>query len=170
MGTSNAGPVAAGETIRREENLIATTIAIKKKRILLRKIMVATPFLVYLLILYLLIELLVVDVRHVLFSVAGYSLTWVEVLYLVAMGTAMVELLKVSVPGVDNTDQVLWMLSVGIGYLVFFVLGAAGVSKFSIFTKTEFLFLVLVAAIQIAMAFKLNARTLKRTTDISNLN
>ena len=120
------------------------------------------PWFLILLVVYVIMQLAVSDPRAVLFTVGYYSLTWVEVLYVAAAMVGMVEQIKVSEPGVNNTGDALGMLSAGVVYLVLFVLGTAGIQGFRLFNNTEFLVLLLIAAVQIVMAFLINGRTLKR--------
>ena len=135
----------------------------------LRKHFKNIPGFAYVLFFFVLIGAFVPNMREILFTVFGsYSLTWVEVIYLIATFTAMGELLRVSKPGIDNTVEALIMLGIGIVYMLLFVFGAMGVPFLRIFSTTEFLMLVLISAFQIGMAFLINARTLKRTFDTSS--
>ncbi len=134
-----------------------------------RRFMRNFPGFVYILIVYVLVGLLVPDTRAILFTVFGsYSLTTVEILYLLGTFTAMAELLRVSKPGIDNTIEALFMLGVGIVYLFLLMLGALRIPGFGIFGNTEFLMLTMISAFQVIMAFIINARTLKRTFDTSS--
>jgi len=123
------------------------------------------PLLVIALVLYVCIELWVPNVRDPIFNVGDYTLTWVELIYLVAFFLAMFELLRVSQPGIDNTVEALLMLGVSGIILVLFVLGVAGLPACRIFNRMEFLMLLLISAAQVILAFLINARTLKRTVD-----
>ena len=124
----------------------AAVVGEPRRRGIARKVATWVTGFAYILILYVIIELTVSNVRNILFDFGGYSLTWVEVMYLLATFVAMGELLRVSKPGIDNTREALAMLAVGIIYLVLFVLGAAGVGGFSIFSNTEFLMLMFISA------------------------
>lgn len=125
------------------------------------------PAFLLLLIFYTLIKLVGFDVRAVLFTLGGYALTWVEVLHLVASLIAMMELLKVSHPGENNTWEVVAMLGIWVVYFLFFVLGASGgriwIFGFAIFSTTEFLMLTIISGFQVIAGFFINARTLQRT-------
>ena len=123
------------------------------------------PLLLLALALYVCIELWVPNVRDPIFSVGRYTLTWVELIYLVTFFLAMFELLRVSQPGIDNTVEALLMLGVSGIMLVLFVLGVAGLPACQIFNRMEFLMLLLISAAQVILAFLINARTLKRTID-----
>ena len=120
------------------------------------------PWFTYLFVLYIVVQLAVADMRAVFLSIGTYQLSWIEVMYLLATIVAMAELLKVSKPGINNTNEALFMLSVAIVYLVVFVLGTAGIDGFGIFNNTEFLMLLVISWTQVVMGFTINGRTLKR--------
>jgi|SRR5215472_8354144 hypothetical protein len=129
------------------------------------RLFLRTPLLLVALVLYVCIELWVTDVRAPVFSAGAYTLTWVELIYLVTFFLAMFELLRVSQPGIDNTVEALLMLGVSGIMLVLFVLGVAGLPACRIFNRMEFLMLLLISGAQVILAFLINARTLKRTID-----
>ena len=129
------------------------------------RIFLRVPLLLIALLLYVCIELWVADVRAPIFAAGAYTLTWVELIYLVAFFLAMFELLRVSQPGIDNTVEALLMLGVSGIILVLFVLGVAGLPACQIFNRMEFLMLLLISGAQVILAFLINARTLKRTID-----
>ncbi|MFP4171413.1 MAG: hypothetical protein ACLFV4_00725 [Candidatus Hydrogenedentota bacterium] len=120
------------------------------------------PWFTYLFLLYIILQVTVSDMRAVFLSVGTYQLSWIEVLYLLATIVAMAELLKVSKPGINNTNEALFMLAVALVYLVVFVLGTAGINGFGIFNNTEFLMLLIISFTQVVMGFTINGRTLKR--------
>ncbi len=120
------------------------------------------PWFTYLFVLYIVVQLAVADMRAVFLSIGTYQLSWIEVMYLLATMVAMAELLKVSKPGINNTNEALFMLAVAMVYLVVFVLGTAGISGFGIFHNTEFLMLLVISWTQVVMGFTINGRTLKR--------
>lgn len=130
-----------------------------------RRIIRNVPLFTYLFIIYVVIELLANDVRAPMFHLGSYALSWVEVIHGLAAVIAMSELLRVSKPGIDNTKEALWMLGVGVLYLVIFIFSITGVSFLSIFNRTEFLYLCFLSGAQVVLAFMINARTLKRTID-----
>lgn len=150
--------------------MAASALVAEPRRGMVRRTVAVIPMFAYFLIIYIILEVSVPDVRSIIFSIGGYALTWVEVMYLVATFMAMGELLRVSKPGIDNTKEALWMLGVGIVYLVLFILGATGASAFKIFSNTEFLMIGLLSGCQIVLAFMINARTLKRTIDYTTDN
>lgn len=154
---------------RHDSENAATVIATARRDNWKKKVSRATraiPMFLYILIIFMIVETTVVDVRSVLFNFLGYKLTWVEVLYLVSSISAMAELLKVSRPGVDNTFQAICMAAVSGVYLILFTLGLAKTGYIRvIFSNTEFLMLLIFSITQTVMAFIINARTLKRTID-----
>ena len=128
------------------------------------------PLFTYLFFVYLIIKVASVDVRSVLFSIGGYELTLVEILYVAGTLIGMGELIRVSAPGIDNSKEVLEMILVSILYLIVFVLGAAEVEWFQIFSNTEFLVLMIMSFGQSAIGQIINSRTLKRTIDYTGDN
>ncbi len=126
------------------------------------------PTFALMLAIYLIVNASVADVREVFFAIGSYAFTWVEVLYVLGATFAMTELLRVSAPGIDNTREALAMAAVLVAYIVFLVLGAAGVPAFTLFSTTEFVVLMLFNASQVVLAFMINARTLKRTIDTTD--
>jgi hypothetical protein len=125
-----------------------------------------TPAFTWILLLYAVIETKVMDVRTPFVTLSTYSISWVEILYVAAFLAAIMELMKVSKPGQNNTVHAFGMTLVFIAYVVFFTLGAAGVGSLTLFATSEFIVLMLVSLIQVVMAFWINAATLQRT--ISN--
>src|SRR5262245_27660171 len=67
------------------------------------------PGFVYILLLFIVGQLVFSDPRATLFDIGGYRLAWVEVLLLAAAIMAMAEQIKVAKPGVNNTFEVLLM-------------------------------------------------------------
>jgi hypothetical protein len=121
------------------------------------------PVFLYILILYLVGKAAIHDPRAALFSIGAYQLSWVEVLYLGASIVALIEQLKVSHPGIDNTLEALLMLGFGVLQLILFILGAAGVKGCAVFNNTEFLMLMVISVAAAVIAVLINARTLRRT-------
>lgn len=125
------------------------------------------PAFLYVLVVYTLIKAIGIDMRTVLFRLGGYALTWVELLQLAASLVAMAELLKVSHPGENNTQEAIGMAAIWVVYLVLFVLGAASVQmgpiRLSVYSSTEFLMLIFVSGFQVIAGFIINARTLQRS-------
>jgi hypothetical protein len=81
---------------------------------------------------------------------------------------AMVEQLRVSHPGIDNTVEAILMAAIAAVQVLLFALGAAGVSNLGIFNNTEFLMLTLISMTQAVVAILINARTLRRTIGVGD--
>jgi hypothetical protein len=90
------------------------------------------------------------------------------VLLLISTVVALVEQMKVSHPGIDNTLEALTMLGMGVVQLVFLVLGAASVVGFKMFNTTEFLELTFISLAAAVVAILINARTLRRTIGVGD--
>ena len=121
------------------------------------------PGFVYILIIYTIGKYLIADPRATLVDVAGYRISWVEILMLAAAIMAMAEQIKVAKPGINNTIEVLLMGLIAIVQIVLFALGAAKVPALAIFNNTEFLLLTLINVAQTAVAYQINSATLMRT-------
>lgn len=111
-----------------------------------------------------------VDLRMPYTIADGFVVTGVEALYLFAMGVIVLEFLRVSKPGVDSTPEATYILILSVTLLVLFALAVANVPELSIFRNTEFLVLTVLGLVQSVMAFRLNARTLKRAMEYNDSN
>jgi len=125
------------------------------------------PGFVYILVLFVVGQLIFLDPRATLFNIGGYRLAWVEVLLLAAAIMAMAEQIKVATPGINNTTEVLLMGAMAIIQVVLFALAAAKVQGLGMFDNTEFLLLTLINVAQTAVAYQINAATLVRTISSS---
>ncbi|MDE2133755.1 MAG: hypothetical protein KGJ49_04065 [Alphaproteobacteria bacterium] len=125
------------------------------------------PLFLFVLILYLIGKSVIADPRAQL-AWGAYHLSWVEVLLLVSAVVALVEQMKVSHPGIDNTMEALGMIGMGVVQLILFVLGTAKVGVFSIFNNTEFLVLTFISLAAAVVAVMINARTLRRTIGVGD--
>lgn len=125
------------------------------------------PLFLFVLILYLFGRSIITDPRAAL-ALGPYKLSWVEVLLVVSAVVALVEQMKVSHPGIDNTMEALGMVGMGVLQLILFVLGAARVTGFSIFNNTEFLVLTFISLAAAVVAVLINARTLRRTIGVGD--
>ena len=125
------------------------------------------PLFVFVLILYLIGALVIPNARAAV-GWGTYHLSWVEVLLVVATVLSLVEQMKVSHPGIDNTLEALGMVGMGVLQLILFVLGAAGVGAFHIFNTTEFLVLTFISLAAAVVAVLINARTLRRTIGVGD--
>ena len=134
-------------------------VARRRRRRVLRYI----PGFTYVLVLFVVGQLIFPDPRATLFNVGGYQLAWVEVLIVAAAIIAMAETIKVAEPGVNNITEVLLMGAVAVVQIVLFALAAAKVPGLEIFANTEFLLLTIINVAQTVVAFQINAATLMRT-------
>jgi hypothetical protein len=121
------------------------------------------PGFTYILVLFVIGQLVFADPRATLFDIAGYRLAWVEVLMVAAAIVAMAEQMKVADPGVNNIYEVLLMGAMAVLQIVLFALAAAGVQGLAMFNNTEFLLLTIINLAQTVVAFQINAATLMRT-------
>jgi hypothetical protein len=124
------------------------------------------PGFLYILALFIAGRLIFADPRATLIQWGEYHLSWVEVLMVGAAMVAMVEQLRVSTPGVDNTIEALLMGAIAGVQVLLFALGAVGVKPLAIFNNTEFLMLTLISLTQAVVAVLINARTLRRTIGV----
>jgi len=127
-----------------------------------------TPGFLYILILFVAGRLIFTDPRAILVQWGEYHLSWVEVLMVGAAMMAMIEQLRVSTPGVDNTIEALLMGAIAGVQVLLFALGATGVKALAIFNNTEFLMLTLISLTQAIVAVLINARTLRRTIGVGS--
>jgi hypothetical protein len=126
------------------------------------------PGFLYILALYLLGKFMFADPRATLIQLSEYQLTWVEVLMVAAAMMAIVEQMRVSHPGIDNTIEAILMVAVAAIQVLLFALGAAGVWPLGIFNNTEFLMLTVISVTQSVVAILINARTLRRTIGVGD--
>jgi len=121
------------------------------------------PGFLYILVLFIVGQMLFSEPRAVLFKIGGYELAWVEVLLAAAAIMAMAEQIKVATPGTNNTTEVLFMGAMAMVQVVLFALATAKVESLAIFDNTEFLLLTLINVAQTAVAYQINSATLVRT-------
>ncbi|HKD28636.1 MAG TPA: hypothetical protein VKC66_22370 [Xanthobacteraceae bacterium] len=127
-----------------------------------------TPGFFYILVLFVAGRFIFTDPRAILVQWGEYHLSWVEVLMVGAAMMAMIEQLRVSTPGVDNTIEALLMGAIAGVQVLLFALGATGVKALAIFNNTEFLMLTLISLTQAIVAVLINARTLRRTIGVGS--
>jgi hypothetical protein len=125
------------------------------------------PGFLYILALFVAGRFIFTDPRAILVQWGEYHLSWVEILMVGAAMMAMVEQLRVSYPGVDNTIEAILMGAMAVVQVLLFALGAAGVKPLAIFNNTEFLMLTLISVTQAIVATLINARTLRRTIGVA---
>lgn len=121
------------------------------------------PGFVYILILFVIGQMVFPDPRAIIFEMDGFRLAWVEILILAAAIIAMAEQIKVAEPGINNITEVLLMGAVAVIQIVLFALAAANVPGLEMFRNTEFLTLTFINVAQTVVAFQINAATLMRT-------
>ncbi len=126
------------------------------------------PLFLFVLILYMIGKPLIHDPNAALHLGPNYTLSWVMVLMVVATVLSLVEQMKVSHPGIDNTMEALLMVAMGVVQLLLFVLGAAGVKGFAVFQNTEFFMLMVISMVAAVVAVLINARTLRRTIGVGD--
>lgn len=125
------------------------------------------PLFVFVVILYLLGKTVIHDPNFAV-GWGNYKLSWAEVLLVIASAIALIEQMKVSHPGIDNTMEALGMIAMGVLQLILFVLGAANVGVFKVFANTEFMMLTLISLAAAVVAVLINARTLRRTIGVGD--
>jgi len=125
------------------------------------------PGFLYILVLFIVGQMMFSEPRVILFNIGGYELAWVEVLLTAAAIMAMAEQIKVATPGTNNTTEVLLMGAVAVVQVVLFALAAAKVKDLAMFDNTEFLLLTMINVAQTAVAYQINSATLMRTISAS---
>ena len=126
------------------------------------------PGFLYVLLLFIIGKSVIADPRAAIIDWGQFQVSWVEVLLVLASVMALIEQMKVSHPGIDNTTEALLMVSMGVIQLILTVLGAAGVAGFSMFNNTEFLLLTFISLAASVVAVLINARTLRRTIGVGD--
>jgi hypothetical protein len=127
------------------------------------------PSSAYILALYIAGTFLFPDHRAPLLDWRGYTVSWAEALLVLAALVALIEQLRVSKPGIDNTVEAIMMAAMaGIQVLLFALAAAGGIPSLRIFNTAEFLLLTLIALAQAVIAILINARSLRRSIDIGN--
>ena len=126
------------------------------------------PTFLFVVIVYIIGKFTVPDPRATIVGFGDYGLSWAEVLLVAAAVLALLEQMKVSHPGIDNTAEALLMVAMGVIQLVLFILGAAGVAGFAMFSNTEFLILTFISLAAAVVAILINARTLRRTIGVGD--
>jgi hypothetical protein len=125
------------------------------------------PAFAALLVVFVVLKLLGVDMHAPLVGGGDYTLTTASIVTVVAAGMAMLEMLKVSEPGVNNIAEAIGMNVTAVVYLVLFLLAAGNVSILGllpprVFANSEFLILSLMALTEGVMGLVINSRTLVR--------
>jgi hypothetical protein len=127
------------------------------------------PGFAYVLALYIAGTFIFPDHRAPLLEWRDYTVSWTEALLLVAALVALIEQMRVSKPGIDNTVEAIMMAAMaGICVLLFALAAAGGIPSLAMFDTAEFLLLTLLALAQAVVAILINARSLRRSIDIGN--
>ncbi len=141
----------------------------RRGRGILRWLVRTPPLIFYMLVAYIIIELAVPDVRAIFINAGPFKFTWVEFIYLAASLITLLEIQRISKPGIDNTKETFAMLAVWIVYLVLFIISfTTGFQFLEIFNTTEFSMLVILFLGQYGLCVLVNARTLKKTIDYTS--
>ncbi len=127
-----------------------------------------TPAFLYLLVLFTLIKLTGLDMRSSIIGFGDYAITTMDILTIFAMVITALEMLKVSHAGINNVAETIAMFVMAFVYVLFFLLGAAGVKVLGIFNprtfaNSEFMILMQFAIVEAVVATVVNARTLARS-------
>jgi hypothetical protein len=127
------------------------------------------PGFAYVLALYIAGTFLFPDHRASLLEWGGFTVSWAELLLVIAALVALVEQLRVSKPGIDNTVEAIMMAAMaGIQVLLFALAAAGGIPSLGMFKTAEFLLLTVIALAQAVLAILINARSLRRTIDVGS--
>lgn len=130
------------------------------------------PAFFFILLLYVILELSLRDMNHIVMLGSNYVFTSDEIILFLAGVTAILEILRVSEPGEDNTNEAIAMAVAFVAFVVLYVISVVialmGGSWFSIFNRMEFVLLLILSGLQVVLGFKVNSRTLKRTLDMSS--
>jgi hypothetical protein len=138
-----------------------------------RRVGPIVPWMAYVLPIYVAIVLWAPDTREVLYQWGHFKLTLLDLIYPISALVAMMEYLRVTHPGVDNSSQVNRMYITAVAYFGLFLVGVIGGETlgggvFEIFSRTEFFWLLVMSATQALMASKLNSRTATRGMSFEN--
>jgi hypothetical protein len=159
------GAIAAQATERQERGLISSCI--RGIRCTLRALL-WVPMFGYAVLLYTLASFTVGDLSTTFFSIGSYSFTYIELIWELAALAGVAEILRVSHPGEDNTNEAMRAVVVaGIQVVLLTIsitLKFAGTGEFLwLFNSGNFVMLLVISVAQSYAAVKVNARTLKRS-------
>ena len=129
----------------------------------------SSPAFLLVFVLYVIIGLSVNDVHHVFMRFGRFALSATDFLWLLSGLVAVLEVLRISHPGKDNTDKALAMAGVAIFMAILFVIGVVigsmGGSALGMFITSGYVGILILSTVQSIVAFKVNSRTLMRTID-----
>ena len=125
------------------------------------------PGFAYVLAAYIAGMLLLPEAKATLAEGGGYSLSWSEALLVLAALVALVDQLRVSKAGIDNTVEAIMMAAIAGVMVLLFALAATGsIPALGVFNNALFLLLTLIALTAAVVAILINARSLRRSIDI----
>jgi hypothetical protein len=109
------------------------------------------------------------DARATLAEWRGYSLSWSEALLALAALVALLDLLRISKAGIDNTVEAIMMAAMAGALVLLFALAATdSIPALGLFNNGLFVLLTLIALAQGVVAILINARSLRRSIDIGD--
>jgi len=126
------------------------------------------PLFLFVLILYVAGRYAVADPGAPFTGFGDYSVSWTEFLLLTAAVVGLLEQMKVSHPGIDNTLEALTMVAMGVVQLILFILGVSSVAGYGMFNNALFLILTVISLAAAVTAVLINARTLRRTIGVGD--
>jgi len=130
-----------------------------------KRIGLFVPSMMWVVLVYFLLSLNGVSQETAIFSFPnGTSLLVNDIIYLFMTITVLIDVMKVSLPGMDNSIEAQLMNYSSMLMGVFFVL-AFTTEEFKMFATAQFAVMVMVNFLAAFVAIKVNARTLKRTID-----
>ncbi len=123
------------------------------------------PVMVWIIGLYFVISLFGIKPHQEIFTLPNNTMILVsDVFYLIMSSLILLDLYKVSVPGIDNSWEAQFMNYVSMIMVILFVLAFFS-PEFEMFATPQFAIMTILNFIAALVAVKVNARTLKRTID-----
>jgi hypothetical protein len=109
------------------------------------------------------------DSRATLAAWSGYSVSWNEALLALAALVGLLDVLRVSKAGIDNTVEAIMMAAMAGAFVLLFALAATGsIPALGLFNNGLFLLLTLIGLAQAVVAILINARSLRRAIDVGD--
>ncbi len=134
----------------------------------LHKSLTKLPVFTFVFLLYVVFILSFKNIRYE-YNVGGFAFVPAEFLLLVAAVVSLLEVLRISHPGEDNTNEAIYMSSIfsfmGAVFIIALVVRIMGGQAFGAFLTFEYVSILILSLVQSTIAFKINSRTLKRTID-----
>ncbi|MBT3726537.1 hypothetical protein HOG21_02285 [bacterium] len=130
-----------------------------------KKVILWVPSMTWLVGVYWLIGFLGVFTHQEIYQFGNQTAILIsDMIYLMMSLLILVDIMKVSVPGIDNTWEAQMLNYVSMVMVVFFVLSFT-TEQFKVFASPQFAIMTVVNFLAAFVAVKVNARTLKRTID-----